>query len=195
MNSETIRAFIAIELPDAVKNEIVKLETDLKKNSPDVVKWVDPDGIHLTLKFLGNITTAQAEEVLMGMEEAVQGVVPFNLEVRGAGAFPGLNRVQVVWVGLKGELDKLSELQRRVVMNMEQLGFPKEDRGFTPHLTLGRLRNYARPEDRKKIGEVLSKTTFVINTSFTAEAVHLVKSRLTPKGAIYTVIDSVRLKG
>jgi 2'-5' RNA ligase len=78
-------------------------------------------------------------------------------------------------------------LQKQIEGNMEQLGFPREDRAFTPHLTLGRVRNYASPEDRKKIGQVLGNTTFSSSGPINVEAVHLVKSQLTPVGAIYAV--------
>jgi 2'-5' RNA ligase len=195
MNPETIRTFIAIELPEAVKGELMKLEASLKMKCPDVVKWVDPAGIHLTLKFLGDVAAGQVDEITLGMEEAVLGMTPLRLEVQGIGAFPNLNRVQVVWVGMRGELDRLAQLQRRIESNMEHLGFPKEERAFTPHLTLGRVRYYAGPEDRKKLGQVLSATVFPVSQPFTVEAVHIVKSQLTPKGAIYSILNSVILKG
>jgi 2'-5' RNA ligase len=155
-----IRSFIAIELPEALKRELTELEAILKARSLPVVRWVDPYGIHLTLKFLGDVPEEKIEEIMMAMEESAVGIAPFQLEVRDVGAFPNLNRVQVVWVGVKGELNKLAQLQQQVEANMEQLGFPREGRAFSPHLTLGRLRNYSSLEERQKIGKVLSATPF-----------------------------------
>jgi 2'-5' RNA ligase len=190
---DTVRCFIAIELPDAVKQELLALIRTLRARCPDAVKWVDAGGIHLTLEFLGNVATGQVEEVAMGMEDAAQGVAPFRLEVKGVGAFPNLNRVQVAWVGVEGQLDILASLQKRIEHNMEQLGFPGEERAFTPHLTLGRVRNYARPEDRKKMGAVLGTVSFASAHGIDVTSVSLIKSQLTPAGAVYSPLATARL--
>jgi RNA 2',3'-cyclic 3'-phosphodiesterase len=193
MNSEIIRTFIAISLPAGLKQELSVLESQLKRRCPDVVKWVEPESIHLTLEFLGDMATEKIDEVKLGIEEAAHGLSPCRLEVRGTGAFPNLDRVQVIWVGTQGELDKLAQLQERITANMEQFGFPGEERAFSPHLTLGRVRNYAGPEERKKIGQVLAATTFTSACPIEVNGVSLIKSQLTPKGAIYTPLFTVRL--
>ena len=189
-----IRAFIAIELPAELKNELTVLEAQLKKNSPPVVKWVDPNSIHITLKFLGEIATDSIDEVMLAIEEAVQGIAPFELEVRELGAFPSLDRAQVIWVGVKGELEKIAQLQKNIEANAEQLGFSRESRAFSPHLTLGRLRDEARPNDRQRLGKLLTNTTFTALHNVNVNAVNLMKSQLTPTGPIYTCIGSVKLK-
>jgi len=193
--SELIRSFIAIELPPAVKQELTTLEGMLKKRCPDAVRWVDPQGIHITLKFLGNVDSDKIDEINMAIDEATQGLSPFRLELHEVGAFPNLNRVQVVWVGTRGDLDKLAYLQKQIESNTEQLGFPREDRAFTPHLTLGRVRNYTSPDDRKKLGQILSQTTFNSSQVITVDSVNLMKSQLTSAGAIYTCLYASRLKG
>jgi 2'-5' RNA ligase len=192
--TESIRTFIAIELPEPVKRELTDLETLLKKRCPPVVKWVEPASIHLTLKFLGSVDADRIDEIKMAIDEAVQGVAPFSLEVREVGAFPNLNRVQVVWVGVKGELDRLMYLQQQVESNTEQLGFAREDRAFTAHLTLGRVRNYTSPDDHRKIGQILTGTTFTSANGIRVETVNLMKSQLTPGGAIYTRLYAAPLK-
>ena len=192
--SELIRSFIAIELPPVVKQELTTLEGTLKKRCPDAVRWVDPQGIHITLKFLGNVDSDKIDEINMAIDEATQGLNPFQLELHEVGAFPNLNRVQVVWVGTKGELDKLAYLQKQIESNTEQLGFPREDRAFTPHLTLGRVRNYTSPDDRKKLGQILSQTTFNSSQVITVDSVNLMKSQLTGAGAIYTRLYASQLK-
>ena len=140
---EQIRSFIAIELPDELKSGLIQLEARLKLDKQPWVKWVNPASIHLTLKFLGNIAVDRTGEITRAMEEAVQGISPFHLEVKELGVFPNLRRVQVAWVGISGEVDKLSQLQKRIETTLTPLGFAPESRAFTPHLTLARLRDQA----------------------------------------------------
>jgi 2'-5' RNA ligase len=189
-----IRAFIAVELPSGLKNELAELETQLKKASPPVVKWVDPNSIHVTLKFLGEISEDSIEELMLAIEETAQGILPFQLEVRGVGAFPNLERPQVLWTGVKGELEKIAQLQKRIESNTEQLGSPRESRAFSPHLTLGRVRDEAGPNERRRLGKLLADTTFTALHNIDVDAVNLMKSQLTPGGAIYSCIGSVKLK-
>ena len=178
-----------------MKQELTDLESLLKKRCPAVVKWVGAEGIHLTLKFLGAVDADRVDEVKMAIDEAVQGMTPFGLDVRDVETFPNLSRVQVIWVGVKGELDKLMYFQKQVESNMEQLGFPREERAFTAHLTLGRVHNYTSPEDRRKIGQILGQTTFASANPVRVESVDLMKSQLTPQGAIYTRVYAAQLKG
>ncbi len=189
-----IRAFIAVELPEGLKKELAELEAQLKKSSPTVVKWVDPNSIHITLKFLGEVSEDNIDELMLAIEESAQGISPFKLEVSEVGAFPDLDHVQVVWVGVTGELDKVLQLQKRIESNTEQLGFPRESRAFTPHLTLGRVRNEAKPNDRQRIGKLLTNTSFAALHNVDVNAINLMKSQLTSTGAIYTCIGSIKLK-
>ena len=105
---EQIRSFIAIELPDELRRKLGQLETQLKSGKQPGVRWVNPESIHLTLKFLGNIGIDRTGEITRAMEEAAQVVAPFHLEIKDLGVFPNLKRVQVVWVGVSGEVDKLA---------------------------------------------------------------------------------------
>ena len=189
-----IRAFIAVELPEGLKKELAELETQLKKNSPPVVKWVDPNSIHITLKFLGEISTESIDEFMLAIEESAQGIQSFQLEVREVGAFPGVDRPQVLWVGVKGAVEKIAQLQKQIEANTEQLGFPRESRAFTPHLTLGRVRDEARPNERQRLGKLLADTTFIALHNVDVNAINLMKSQLTPNGAIYSCLGSVKLK-
>ena len=193
--AELIRSFIAIELPTAVKQELTTLEDILKKRCPQVVRWVDPQNIHVTLKFLGDVDSDRVDEINMAIDEATQGMSPFHLELKDLGVFPNLNKVNIIWVDAKGDLDKLTYLQKQIESNMEQLGFAREDRDFTPHLTLGRVRDYASPDDRKKIGQVLAQTAFASAQVITVNSVNLMKSQLTNTGAIYTRLYASVFKG
>jgi RNA 2',3'-cyclic 3'-phosphodiesterase len=189
-----IRAFIAVELPETLKKELYELEAQLKNTSPPIVKWVDPNSIHITLKFLGEISEDSVDELTLAIEESAQGIQPFQLEVREVGAFPNLERVQVLWVGVKGNLEKITQLQKNIESNTEQLGFSRESRAFSPHLTLGRVRNEARPNECQRLGKLLTDTSFTALHNVNVAAVNLMKSQLTPTGPVYTCIGSVKLK-
>ena len=190
---EQIRSFIAIELPDELKLGLSQLEARLKVGKQPGVKWVDPQGIHLTLKFLGSITTDRISEITKAIEEAVQGISPFHLEVKNLGVFPNLRRVQVAWVGISGEVDKLNQLQKRIDFNLARLGFAPESRPFTPHLTLARLRNQASSPERQRFGQLIADTKSEITYSLEVKAISLMRSQLTREGAIYSRINSVKL--
>jgi 2'-5' RNA ligase len=189
-----IRAFIAVELPTELKTELAALETQFKKNSPPVVKWVDPNSIHITLKFLGDTSDTIIDNLLLAMSESVAGVSPFKLEVRYPGAFPAVDRPQVIWVGMQGEMEKLAQLQKNLEKNTEQLGFKRESRAFSPHLTLGRVRDEARPNEIQCIGKLIGETPFAALHNIEVHEINLLKSQLTPAGAIHTIIGTVKLQ-
>jgi len=191
---EQIRSFIAIELPGELKQKLTQLEARLKSGKQPWVKWVDPYSIHLTLKFLGSIAADKTGEITGVMEEAVQGIPPFHLEVKDLGVFPNLRRVQVAWVGVGGEVDKLGQLQQRIESNLAPLGFAPELRPFTPHLTLARLRNQASLDERQGFGQLIAGTRFEAACTIEVDAINLMRSQLTREGAIYSRISSVELK-
>jgi 2'-5' RNA ligase len=191
---EPVRSFIAIKLPDELKLRLAQLETELKRDEPPGVKWVSPDSIHLTLKFLGNIAAGRIEAVTGAMEESARGIAPFRLRARGLGVFPNLQRAQVAWVGIDGEVGRLSQLQKQLESNLARLGFTPESRAFTPHLTLARLKNYASLDERQSFGRLIASREFAAG-DIEVEAVSLMKSQLTRSGAIYSRLSSVRLKG
>ena len=191
---EQVRSFIAIELPDEVKSGLAQLQAQLKTGKQPPVKWVNPYSIHLTLKFLGNIAVDKISEITGAMEAAAQGISPFHLKVKDLGVFPNLRRVQVVWVGVSGEVDQLSRLQQGIESNLSPLGFTPESRPFTPHLTLARLREQASPDERQSFGQLIASTRFEAVYDFSVDSINLIKSQLTREGAIYSRISSVKLK-
>ncbi len=191
---EQVRSFIAIKLPDELKLGLVQLQARLKLGKPPPVKWVDPHGIHLTLKFLGNVTVDKLGDITKAIEEAARGISPFHLEVKDLGVFPNLRRVQVAWVGMSGQVDRLCQLQQRIESELAPLGFAPESRRFTPHLTLARLRDRASPDERQRFGQLIANTRFETAFTFEVDAVSLMRSQLTREGAIYSRISSVGLK-
>ena len=191
---EQIRSFIAIELPGELKSGLSQLQAQLKAAGHAPVKWVDPYSIHLTLKFLGNIDADRVDEITRVMEAAAREISPFHLEVRGLGAFPNLRRVQVVWVGVGGEVEQLGQLQRRLESGLAPLGFAPESREFRPHLTIARLRERASLDEQQSFGQLIGSTGFETVYRFGVDSVNLMRSQLTREGAIYTRISSARLK-
>lgn len=192
---EQVRSFIAIELPEEVKNGLRQLQSCLKSPGQTYVKWVDPNSVHLTLVFLGNVGVNKIGDITRAIESAAQAVTPFQVELTDPGVFPNLKRVQVVWVGLSGDIDKLKLLQQRIEVNLTPLGFTPEKRPFTPHLTLARLREGASPQERQEFGQLFTSAKFEVACPIKVDSVSLMKSQLTRQGAIYSEIASVVLKG
>ena len=190
---EQIRSFVAIELPEEAKKGLASLRRELERDEHRFVKWVDPGGIHLTLKFLGNIPSKRVTETTEAMKKAAQGLSPFLLEISGLGAFPSLKQVRVVWVGVGGELDKLSTLQQNIDSALAALGFAREERSFVPHLTVARVREGASTSERGRFGELVGSATFEGKYHVEVEAIKLMRSQLTPAGAIYTCLSVVGL--
>lgn len=182
-----------MELPEGLKKELSELEAQLKINSPSIVRWVDPGSIHITLKFLGEVPEESIEELELAIEESVPGVEPFKLGISEVGAFPSLNHPQVIWVGVRGDLSQITHLQKKVEENTVKLGFPRERREFTPHLTLGRVRDEATLNELKRLTKLLIGTNFTAIHDIDVDAVNLMKSQLTPNGAIYTCLKKVKL--
>jgi 2'-5' RNA ligase len=191
---EQVRCFIAVELPDELKRGLTQLQSRLKSGEQPWIKWVDPYSTHLTLKFLGNVAVDRIGEITGAIEEAARGMSPFHLEVKELGVFPNLRRVQVAWVGVSGEVDKLSHLQQRIESNLARLGFAPESRPFTPHLTLARLRDQASPAERQRFGQLIVSTRFETAYTIEVDAISLMRSQLTREGAIYSRISSIGLK-
>jgi len=190
---ERMRSFIAIELPPEIKLELARLQQALKEDGQPRIKWVNPQGIHLTLKFLGNIDPAVVGGITGAMTDAASTISPFTLDLRQPGAFPNLERVQVVWVGLGGELEVLKKLQQSLESKLAKLGFPPEKRPFKPHLTLARLGDEATTQQRRRLGELISGTKFETNQEIKADAINLMRSQLTATGAVYSRIGSAAL--
>ncbi len=190
---EQIRSFVAIELPEEAKKGLARLRKELERDEHRFVKWVDPGGIHLTLKFLGNIPSKRVTEITEAMKKAAQGISPFLLEISGLGAFPSLKQARVVWVGVGGELDKLSTLQQNIDSTLAVLGFAREERPFVPHLTLARIREGASGPERRSFGELVGSTAFADKYPVEVGAVRLMRSQLMPAGAVYTCLSVVGL--
>lgn len=190
---EMVRTFVAVELPQQVKDGLTGIQQDLKRAGNDVVRWVTAEGMHLTLKFLGEIPVDMVSQVDAALEEAAAGIPPFGLATAELGFFPNATSPRVFWIDLKGDVPALLRLQENVELALNALGFRREARGFSPHLTLARFRDTAQPEKRKAFGEEVVHRKASASLAFTVDGINLVKSILTPGGAIYARLTRVPL--
>ncbi len=186
-----IRSFLAIEVPAAILKKIEKLQEDLKSSDTDV-RWVSSDKIHLTLKFFGNIEDSQIDPIINSITEPVQTKQPFQVRVRGTGAFPNPKNPRVIWVGLTEGKEVLIRFQKELEASFERIGFQTEDRSFHPHLTLGRVKSGRGKGSLAAKIENYREEEF---GEFRVERVILFKSDLKPSGPVYTVLREVRLGG
>jgi len=184
-----IRSFIAIELPDATREAIAVVQERLKQ-SRAAVRWAKPAGIHLTLKFLGNILPAQVDDIAAAVELLVRDEPPITLCAGGLGGFPSPRKPRVIWVGLRGEIERLANIQAGLEKALEPLGFAREGRGFRPHLTIGRVKDRHRLQPLIEAMSTLELPEF---NSFDADEIILYKSDLRPTGAIYTKLHRMPL--
>jgi 2'-5' RNA ligase len=192
---EQVRSFVAVELPGELKDELLELNGRLRAADHSGVRWVDPRGIHLTLKFLGDVAVDRLDDITAALTKATQGISPFKLEVGGLGVFPNTRRVRVAWVGISGEIDKLQQLQQRVESSLAAIGFPAESRGFTPHLTLARVRDQVSADERQSFGHLMADTDFKASHNIVVDTVFLMRSQLSRQGAVYSQLRSVKLGG
>ena len=184
--SQTWRLFIAIELPEEVLKAIGRLQNDLKKVIPArSARWTHPEGIHLTLKFLGDVPAEQVGELEAAIKEIGAAHRPLELQAGGLGCFPNLERPRVLWLGLGGDLVKLAALQEDVEKRIAPMGYPTEERGFNPHLTLARTARDASRADAAAIGAAVSQHDQGQLAAWRVGSVSLMRSFLKPDGAVY----------
>lgn len=190
-----LRTFIAIELEEPLRVAIAAVQNKFKRQAPaGSVKWVAPDGIHLTLKFLGDTPVSRVAEVAAALAQATDGIPPFEFTVEGRGCFPNFRRPRVIWVAVRTQGPWLARLQEAVEHNVAPLGWPTEERGFSPHLTLGRIARSATPPVEAAVGQMVEKSVVEQLGTQRATAVCLIKSDLRPTGAVYTPLVSVPLE-
>jgi 2'-5' RNA ligase len=183
-----VRTFICIDVPESIKTALGEFQAKLKR-TPAQVSWVKPANIHMTLKFLGGVPTSKLDRVIAGTRRAAAGARPFELQVAGAGCFPSAKSPRVLWVGLAEVPPEIHGLYDGIENEMAAQGFEREKRGFSPHLTIGRLRS---PENGRQIGELITAAGFGAQT-FRAGEVIVMKSTLGPRGASYTPMAVVPL--
>jgi 2'-5' RNA ligase len=194
VQNRQIRSFIAIELPSDIRSKLDELQKELKQNKLQQIKWTNPSGIHLTLKFLGNIDAGDIDKITGAIRESCRGYKKFTLELAELGVFPNYKRPRVIWLGVGGQMDILLKLQRQIDDKLELIGFPREKRPFSPHITLGRVRDSITSNEQEQYGGVIQNKKYNERHIISVSSVNLMRSQLQPTGAIYSEISSIKLE-
>ena len=188
---EEVRLFVAVELPPPVTAALGELQAELRRRGLSALRWVRPEGIHLTLKFLGEVPARQVTSVLDALASAVQGIGPHDLSLGRLGTFGGRSP-RVLWIALEGGVETLGRLQEQVEQALATLGFPREERAFSPHLTLARV----RPENARGAARPLAEAVAaveVMHAKIPVRELALMRSQLKPGGAVYTRLEAFPL--
>lgn len=189
-----LRSFIAIELPPEIQKAITRATSDIQKALPKpLVRWVTEQNIHLTLKFLGDVSPSNLEHLAEALKVESSQHPVFELSVGQLGAFPNTHRARVIWIGLEAPPELLI-LQHGVEAVAARLGYPAEERPFSAHLTIGRVGQNASAADLTKIRTELEACQVGLLGKLTVGAVHIFKSDLQPSGSIYTHLYAMNLK-
>ena len=188
-----LRAFIAVELPLPLREAVCKATAPLQGDIGSVVRWVPMQNMHLTLKFLGDVSLANVE-MLSEMLRAEADLFPcFELRLNGLGSFPNLKRPRVLYIGIQAPAT-LQALQRGIDSASRRLGYESEERGFSPHLTIGRVKQTITPTEQQTVRRALEAARIDALGTARVDSVHLFKSDLKPTGSVYTRLYSAPLK-
>lgn len=188
-----IRSFIALDLSDTVLRRLDEVERQLRGQLASApVRWTPVKNIHLTLKFLGDVSETNLSGLYAILKREAEKRPAFSLEVSGLGAFPSLSRPRVVWVGVQAP-GELAALQHAIDLETARLGYPSEERPFSPHLTLGRVGRNATGDEARRIGSALGEMNTGSLGNSLVQAVHFYRSDLEPGGARYTRLYTANL--
>lgn len=188
----TIRAFLALDPPEEILREIGRIQDRLRKLIHGDLRWVRPEGIHLTLKFFGDVSENAVVKISAIAGQAAAAVGSFELAIGGTGVFPDPGRPRIIWLGMNGDVARLVTFQQGLERALGEIGFPPEERPFRPHLTLGRIKS---PKGLIGLAEALEKEKTVTTGRFTASGLILFQSDLTPRGAVYTQLAGYPFAG
>lgn len=192
--NQVLRAFIAIELPAEVQHKLSQIIQKLQGQLPNVpIRWVKPQNIHLTLKFLGEVSLNNLEAIKQVLVKEATGFSPFEFSIGELGAFPNLKQPRVIWLHVTSP-SELFSLQRAIDLQTERLGYISEERRYSPHITIGRVNRHADAEDLNRIASVLQKTRSGLVEAVSVSTVTLFRSDLHPDGSVYTPLAIASLK-
>ncbi len=188
-----MRVFIAIPLTQNIKNDLSRIQIDLKTCGAEI-KWVPSENTHLTLKFLGEINEITLNKIIGAIEETMQNHEKFKIGLSDAGAFPDAIHPKVIWIGVKEGKNKVENIVYALEKKIESLGIPREKRPFSCHITLGRTKSSRNSRELMERLDNLRDNLYKENLSFTAEEITIFKSRLSPSGAFYEALKEITLK-
>ncbi len=188
------RLFVAVELDGHVREALDQLQHELQRHGLRGLRWVRPEGIHLTLKFLGETPRDKVPVIVQALSGSTGGVKPHALALGKLGTFSSRSAPRVLWVDLEGDLGPLERLQQQVEGALVPLGYPPEGRRFSPHLTLARI----RPEEARSVAGPLAQAVAAVaspNARIEVKELSLMLSKLGPGGAVYTQLEAFPLTG
>ena len=185
--------FVAVGISAEARRQLIDAVDRIRRDIPQGIQWANPDGMHLTLKFLGNIPSAGIAPLLQCLDPVASEAAPFPLRLAGLGMFPNRRKPRVLWAGVDGDLDALSRLQLATEDAITALGYPAEQRPFRPHITLGRPRRSVSDAQLSRIGAVVSALAPPSPIRWQVESVDVMQSELHPSGARYTILGSAPL--
>lgn len=188
-----MRAFIAIELPSNIKDTISKMQDKLKAGLPKV-SWVKPINLHLTLKFLGEISPKQLENINQITAEIVKTITDFKIKLESLGVFPNPACARIIWVGTDQAPDALGQIFAQLEKKLAELGIPKEDRPFKAHITIGRIKGRLNPCDLEKAINRAKNDMIYENLEFNTRGITLFQSTLGKQGPAYTALKETNFK-
>lgn len=189
-----IRAFIAVELPQEIQLRLGEVQQQLIDREIRCVRWVSARNIHLTLQFLGDTTSIKLDALGRELRPVVAAQEPFSFLVQGLSAFPNPRRPRVIWAGLQAPAE-LATLQKVIETTVKKAGLPVEDRDFSPHLTLGRVKRDASQEQIQDLSAALDEIKIGVLGMVMAQSVTLFRSDLYPDGPVYTPLNHIPLRG
>lgn len=187
-----LRAFIAIEIPQEIKNRIDSQTAGLRRAIGRSVRWVSVNNIHLTLKFLGEISAANVGALAQAVEIEASRHQSFEIGIAGLGVFPNPRRPRVLWIGVQSPAE-LGVLQHQIEIATSRLGYPGDGKAFSPHLTIGRMREQTTPEENQTLRDNLETIQIGHIGRFAADTIHLIRSDLKSDGPAYTRLASAPL--
>jgi len=182
---ERLRLFVAIDLPEDVRESLGRLQSDLRRHDLPGLRWTRPEGVHLTLKFLGETPASSLAAIEGALARAVRGAQPFRLALGAPGTFGNRRGPRVLWVDVEGDVKPLQQLQAAVERELAAAGFAPEERGFSPHLTLARVPQPPPPGLAERISRALAAVAAPRGEIEVTEVV-LMRSRLQPGGAVHS---------
>lgn len=188
-----LRTFIALEIPNEIQQTVHKETAHLRSTTGPIVRWVPPGNMHLTLKFLGNISPANLDILTQMIRAEADSCQSFAMQVGGLGSFPSPKRPRVIYIGLRAPVE-LTALQHAIEGATTRLGYEPDSRDFSPHLTIGRVRQNIPASDQHKIRRALEEAQIDSLGTARVDSVHLYNSDLKPTGSVYTRVFSAPLK-
>ena len=188
-----MRTFIAIPLPQEIKDSLARLQEQLKSSGTDV-KWVEPDNIHLTLKFLGERDDKKIEKIEQAIQDTAKDKTEFIAHISSVGAFPKISSPRVIWVGIDQGDSETKLIAGELEEKIAKIGIPKEEREFSSHITIGRTRSSKNLEKLVKILNDCAKELDELKLKFNVKKIVLYKSTLTPRGPVYEALKEATLK-